>query len=124
MIVVSFRILVPPENLRELLQTIRSLLSKISSQTGCLGTHFYHEDGDDSAVCLIEEWETQKDLENHMQSNIFAVLSGALNLLKGQSEIDFKILLPKAGIETLEAVRKKIIPWNDEDTDSLFIGNR
>jgi quinol monooxygenase YgiN len=121
MIIVSFRILVPPEHHRELSQTIRSLLGQISSQTGCLGTHFYHEDGDDSAVCLIEEWETRADLNNHMRSEIFAVLYGAFNLLRGQSELDFKVLLPQAGIETVEAIRKKQVLWNDQDTDGLLI---
>jgi quinol monooxygenase YgiN len=123
MIVVSLRVLVPPENRRELLQTIRSLLNPISNQTGCLGSHCYVEVGDNAAVCLIEEWETQTDMDNHMRSDIFAVLLGALNLLKGRSEIEFKVLSLQAGIETVDAARGKIDPWNSEDTDSILVRN-
>jgi quinol monooxygenase YgiN len=123
MIVASLRVLVPPENRRELSQTIRSLLNPISKETGCLGSHFYVEVGEDAAVCLIEEWETQTDMNNHMRSDTFAVLLGALNLLRGQSEIEFKVLTLQAGIETVDAARGKIDPWNSEDTERALIPN-
>jgi quinol monooxygenase YgiN len=57
---------------------------------------------------LIEEWESQADLDNHLKSNELAVLLRAVNLLRGPSEIDFKLMAPTAGIEALEMARGKI----------------
>lgn len=110
MIVATIRVLVSPDNRRELVQTLRSLLNPIKNQKGCLGSHFYFEDGDENTLCLIEEWESQTDLDNYLRSNDFAVLIGAVNLLRGPSEIDFKLLAPMAGIEAVEAARGKIDP--------------
>ncbi len=110
MIVSSIRVLVSPENHRELAQTVRSLLRSIRRQKGYLDSYLYLDLGDDDAFCLIEEWETLEDLNNHLRSNDFAVLFGAVNLLKKTSEVKFSVLTPTAGIEAVEAVLGKIDP--------------
>jgi quinol monooxygenase YgiN len=110
MVVASVRVLVPEENRLELTQTLGSLLSTIRNQKGCLSSHFYFEVGHEDTLCLIEEWETQADLDNHLRSNDFAILLGAVNLLKGPSEIEFKLLTPTAGIEAVDAARGKSDP--------------
>jgi quinol monooxygenase YgiN len=109
MIVVTLRVLVSPENRRELVQTVRSLLRNIQGQKGCLGSHFYCELGDEEALCLIEEWETQEDLNKYFRSDDFAILFGAINLLKKSSGIEFRLLTPMAGIEAVESARDKIM---------------
>lgn len=110
MVVATIRVLVPTQNRRELLQTLRSLLSFFRKQKGCLDSHCYLEVGTEDSICVIEEWATQEDLNNHLRSNDFAVLLGAINLLRGPSELDFKVLLPQAGIEAIEAARGEINP--------------
>jgi quinol monooxygenase YgiN len=105
MVVATMRVLVPPYNRLEILQTFQSLTDSIRSQKGCLNFHYYLEMGDENAVYLIEEWETQADLDNHLLSRDFAVLFGAINLLRGSSELEFKLLSPTAGIEAIEAAR-------------------
>jgi quinol monooxygenase YgiN len=109
MIVVTLRVLVSPENRRELVQTVRSLLRNIQGQKGCLGSHLYCELGDEDALCLIEEWETQEDLNNYFRSDEFAILFGAINLLRKSSGIDFRLLTPMGGIEAVESAREKIV---------------
>jgi quinol monooxygenase YgiN len=108
MVVATIRVPVPLDNRRELVQTLQSLLVPIRNQKGCLSYHFYFEIGDEDALCLIEEWETQSDLNNHLKSSDFAVLHGAINMLKGQSEIEFKLLSQTGGIEAVEAIRRKV----------------
>ena len=108
MIVTTVRVLVPQENQRELAQTVRSLLRSIRRQKGHLGSNLYLDLGDDDAFCLIGEWETQEDLNNHLRSDDFAVLFGAINLLKKTSEIEFRVLTPTAGLEVVEAARGRI----------------
>jgi quinol monooxygenase YgiN len=109
MIVTTVRVLVPHENQRELAQTVRSLLRSIRRQKGYLGSNLYLDLGDDDAFCLVEEWETQEDLNNHLRSDDFAVLFGAINLLKKASEIEFRVLTPTAGLEVVESARGRTI---------------
>ena len=110
MVVALIRVKVPPYNSREILQTLQSLSNSIQNQKGCLSYHFYLEMGNDNAVCLIEEWETREDIDNHFLSRDFAVLFGATNLLRDSSAIEFQLLSPTAGIEAVEAVRGRTGP--------------
>ena len=57
MVVATIRVLVPPNNRRELVQPLQSLLVPVRDQKGCLSFRFYFEIGDEDALCLIEEWE-------------------------------------------------------------------
>jgi quinol monooxygenase YgiN len=110
MVIALIRVTVPPYNRREILQTFQSLTDSIQHQKGCLDYHFYLEMGNGNAVCLIEEWETREDLDNHLLSRDFAVLYGATSLLRDSSAIEFKLLSPTAGIEAVEAVRGRTEP--------------
>ena len=116
MIIVTVRVLVSPENRRELVQTVRSLMRNIQGQKGCLGSHLYCELGDEDALCLVEEWETQEDLNNYFRSDDFAILFGAINLLRKLSGIEFRLLTPMAGIEAVESARDKIVTTSTSTT--------
>jgi quinol monooxygenase YgiN len=110
MVIATIRLLVPADNHREFLQTVRSLLRPIREQKGCLGSHLYFEIGEEDALCLMEEWASPEDLNDHLRSDYFAILLGAAKLLKKSSELDFKLLTQTAGIEAVEAVYGKINP--------------
>lgn len=98
MIITTFKVMVPPENLQELIQTIESLRNSISNQHGFLDLHLYLEAGpkslDETEVCLIEEWETPADFSDHRRTNDFAVLLGAFNLLRGPLEMKLGVFSP------------------------------
>jgi quinol monooxygenase YgiN len=110
MVIATIRLLVPADNHRELLQTAQSLLRPIRQQKGCLGLHLYFEIGEEDALCLMEEWATPEDLNDHLRSNYFTVLLGAARVLKKSSELEFKLLTQTAGIEAVEAIHGKINP--------------
>jgi len=104
-VVAAIRLLVSADYHRELLQTVQSLLEPIRAQRGCLGLHLYHEIGGEEALCLIEEWATKEDLDEHLRSNYFAVLMGAARLLlENPSELEFRLLTETAGMEVVEAI--------------------
>jgi quinol monooxygenase YgiN len=91
-IVNTTRITVRPENRNELFQTIRPLLEPIRSEKGCLAYRFYVEAADENSSVLIGEWETREDWSEHLRSDDFAVLLGAITVLSSPSSIDFKLL--------------------------------
>lgn len=104
-VVATVRLPVSVDYHRELLQTVQSLVGPIRAQKGCLGLHLYVEIGGEEALCLIEEWATKEDLDEHLRSDYFAVLLGAARLLLEQpSELEFKLLRETAGMEVVEAI--------------------
>jgi len=71
-----------PEKRMELSQTIASLSSSIRKEKGCRRCDFCQSLEDENRLFLLEEWDTQKNHINHMKSDHFKVLRGAMNLLE------------------------------------------
>ena len=105
MIVTTTRITVSSANRSELLQTVQTLLPPVQSEKGCLSYHFYLDSVDSNAVMLVEEWEAEEDWENHLRSRECAVFLGAVRVLCGPADFDFKLLSYVAGAEAITAAR-------------------
>ena len=89
MIVNTTRITVQPEKRTEFLQTIGRLIHPSKNARGCRSFDFYLDATDDNSTLLVSEWETEKDLDDYLESNDFAVLRGAIKVLSVRS-IDAK----------------------------------
>ena len=105
MIVTTTRITVSSANRSELFQTILTLLTPVMNEKGCLSSRFYVDSADSNSVMLIEEWETEDDWDNHLQSRDCAVFLGAVSVLCRPASVDFKLLSYVAGIEAITAAR-------------------
>ena len=94
MTVLTIKIQAPQESHRELMQTIQSLLNSIRNQSGCLDACLSQDSCPkgctQAAIYLTEKWETQADVDAHLQSSDYAILLGAVSVLRGQSEFEFK----------------------------------
>jgi quinol monooxygenase YgiN len=99
-----------PEKRKELLHTIEAMSDSIRKQKGCSSHQVYQDMEDENVLCLIEEWENQDDLEDHLRSDRFAALLGALDLLSKRPAITFNQVSSTAGMELVEAVRAQATP--------------
>ena len=89
MIVNTTRITLQPGKRTEFLQTVGPLLDPMKGTKGCRTLGFYLDLIDENSTLLVSEWETEKDLNNYLESNNFAVLRGAITVLSVRS-IDSK----------------------------------
>lgn len=99
-----------PEKRKELLQTIEAMSDSIRKEKGCSSHQVYQAMEDENALCLLEEWENQDNLENYLRSDLFAALLGALDLLSIRPAITFNQVSATAGLELIEAVRAQATP--------------
>ena len=88
MIFTTIRMKVFPEKRKELFQTLKSLVSSIEKQKGCRRCEFCVSAEDENEFCLFGEWENRKDLDTHLESELFKVLLGAMSLLKNPHEMN------------------------------------
>ena len=86
----------------ELSQTITSLIGFIRTEKGCKRCDFYEGIEDENELCLLEEWDTQKNLMSHLESRRFRILRGAMNLLKEPYEMMFHTVFHPAGMKEIE----------------------
>jgi quinol monooxygenase YgiN len=105
MIVSSTRISIPPENRKEFLQTLNPLMGRIRNEKGCIRYNVYQDVENANDFMFIEEWETQADLDEHLRSDRFGVLLGALRLLSDTPEIRFSLIGQTTEIEALKEFR-------------------
>lgn len=101
MILVIIRMKVLSEKHLELSQTIASLIGSIRTEKGCRRCDFCQSTEDENELCLLEEWDTQESLKNHLKSERFRVLRGAMNLLQEPYEMVFHAVFHPAGMKEI-----------------------
>jgi quinol monooxygenase YgiN len=107
-VVSTASISVRPENRKELCLTVASLLNPIRREPGCMAYKFYGEAGDENSFLLMGEWETREALNQHLDSNNFAVLMGSIMLLAKVSTVDFKLLSEFSGRHVPRSIRSEM----------------
>jgi quinol monooxygenase YgiN len=70
-----------PEKQKEVMQTLLSMIESTGKERGCLSHHVLRDIEDENVFCLIDEWETREDLDQHIRSAKFGVLLGTKSLL-------------------------------------------
>jgi quinol monooxygenase YgiN len=105
MIEATIKMTVPVEKRKEVLQTINAILGPIRRERGCISCNCYVDVEDGSVLFFEEMWKTRKDLENHLRSNYFGVLNGAMRLLHVEPDIRFNTITSTADPEAIKAAR-------------------
>jgi quinol monooxygenase YgiN len=87
MVIIFVRMKVWPEKRKELSQTLHSIVEQLRKESGCLHSGFYQDVENEKDFLVVSEWATQKDLDDHLRSDIFTVLMGAGSLMSRPPEI-------------------------------------
>ena len=87
MVIIFAKIKVRPEKRKELSQTLDSIVEHVRKESGCLHAGFYQDVENENDFLVAEEWESQKDSDDHLRSDIFTVLRGAGCLMSRPPEI-------------------------------------
>ena len=101
MILVIIRMKVLSEKRLELSQTIALLITSIRTEKGCKRCDFCQSIEEENRLFLLEEWDTQENLKDHLKSERFRILRGAMNLLKEPYEIMFHPVSHREGMEQI-----------------------
>ena len=107
-VITTSSITVRPENRKELCLTVASLLNPIRQEPGCNSYKFYGEASDENSFLLMGEWQTREALNQHLESNNFAVLMGSIMLLAKVSTLDFKLMREFSGRHLPHSLRSEM----------------
>ena len=97
MILIIIRMKVFTEKRKELSQTIVALIGSLRTEKGCLRCDFYQSMEDENELSILEEWDTRENLNNHLKSERFRVLRGAMNLLQEPHKMIVHTVAAKKG---------------------------
>jgi quinol monooxygenase YgiN len=101
----TIKMTVPVEKRKEVLQTVKAILGPIRREHGCISCNCYVDVEDENVLFFEEAWKIREDLENHLRSQYFGVLSGAMRLLHVEPDIRFTTITSIAGPEEIKAAR-------------------
>ena len=107
MIIVRIAMNALPENQKEVMQTLLSMIESTEKERGCLSHHVFRNIEDENVFSLIEEWQTREDLNDHIKSDRFSVLLGTKSLLCEPPKIHIHTVSDSEGMETVNAARAK-----------------
>lgn len=105
MMVLLLKILPSPENRRELLGILKSVVGPSSIQPGCQGCEVYEGSLDNEAVLYLERWDYLSNMKLHIQSDLFARLLVAMEISTTRPEIQFFEISQVFGMDLVETLR-------------------
>jgi len=106
MIIVTMEMTALPEKQKELLQTLQAICASTRKVKGCMNSNVFQDMENENALSLVEKWETQEDLDNHLRSDEFSALLGTDNLLSKPFEFKINGISYTAGMEAVKAARE------------------
>ena len=101
MIIVTIDINVPFEKNKEFIQSLLVILERIRMESACVSCDFLKDLGVENRYRLIGKWEKESDLQDHLESEEFSILRGAMSLIKNKPEISVYLVSSSKGLETL-----------------------
>jgi quinol monooxygenase YgiN len=102
MVVGTLRFLPPPSRRLEVLGILRYLQGPMQTQAGCLSFHIYEERDGESAIVLVERWDSEAALESHIRSDAFRDIMAALELSRSPPHVQFDHVSATEGAELVE----------------------
>ena len=104
MVFATLRMIVRPEMRHDLLKTMIGMLEPSRVEKGCLSYRLYEDVENKNALLLVEEWKTQKDLENHIRTDNQRRLLVLMDFLSEKPELRFNAVQKTMGMELIEDV--------------------
>ena len=106
MILATLKMVVRPERRGDLLEAMRGMLEPARVERGCLNYCLYEDVEDRNTFFLLEEWETQQDLERHILTENQQRLLTVMDFLSEQPELRFNTVSHTVGMDLIENVLK------------------
>ena len=78
-----------PETRSEFFDAMRSLQKERLAEPGIRGSQMYEYREEPNRFIIIDDWETDEDLQRHLSKESFKILLGALRALCDEAEIKY-----------------------------------
>ena len=93
-----------PEKRMNIMKTIHTMIGPTNVQPGCLHCELFGSTQNDDQLLLLEKWDSQESLEQHIKSDEFRKVMAAMDSACEQPQISFYGIDSCAGMELVEKV--------------------
>jgi quinol monooxygenase YgiN len=95
---------VAPEKRMQILKTIHAMIGPTNAQPGCLHCELFGSTQNDDQLILLEKWESQENLEKHIQSDEFRKVMAAMDSACEPPEISFYEIGSLGGMDLVKKI--------------------
>jgi len=104
-VVSTLRLFPSREQRRHVLSVLRSVQGPAQAQAHCLCSRVFEEDGFDTDICYMEQWDSEEELFQHIRSDLYNRILAAVELSKTQPEQHFHFIKETRGMDLVEEIR-------------------
>ena len=105
MIVIKITMNAIPSKQLEMTQTLLSMIEPTEKESGCIGYDVFRDTQDQNLFCLLEEWKTREELDQHIASHQFSILLGTKALLSEPLDIQIFTVSRLEGMDAVLSIR-------------------
>jgi quinol monooxygenase YgiN len=105
MVISTLRIITALKSRAEVIRTLVAQLGPIRVQPGCLRCDLYRDVEDPGTITLVEEWESQAELDLRVRSEEYRAVLAAIELAQEQPVLHFDTVIRRAGLEIVASAR-------------------
>jgi quinol monooxygenase YgiN len=102
MVVGTLRFLPPLSRRLEVLEILRYLQGPVQTEAGCASFRIYEEHDGESAIVLVERWDSEDAFESHIRSDAFRSIMAGLELSRCPPRVQFDHVSATEGAELVE----------------------
>ena len=117
MTIVTLRIKVPRERRRDFMDSAQLIVEPTRIQPGCISCRLYQDSDEPDVVFLVEEWESRKELDHHINSDQYRIILSLMEASDQFPEIKLNTISKTEGLEAIEAVRSGVNNWESGQRD-------
>ena len=114
MILSKLRLFPAPENRRQVLAALRSVLGPTQAEPSCSAAQVYEEDSPETAILYVEEWNSESEFRDHVRSELYRRVLAAIDLSKSTPEVCFYNVSSVQGLELVQEIRDPSRKWATE----------
>jgi quinol monooxygenase YgiN len=97
MLISTLRIVAAPHSRAEVVRTLAAQLGPTRVQPGCRRCDLYQDVENPEAITLVEEWESQADLDPRLRSEDYRAVLAAIELSQEPPVIHFDTVTRRTG---------------------------
>jgi quinol monooxygenase YgiN len=105
MVISTLRIVTVPRSRPEVVRTLTAQLGPLRAQPGCHRCDLYQDIENREAITLVEEWESQTELDLRLRSEEYRAVLAAIELAQEQPVMHFDTVTRRAGLEIVASAR-------------------
>ena len=110
MVIGTLRIPLSPDRRVQVVEVLRSIQGRVLAEPGCAACQVYEDEGPEQAVLLIERWDTESALQDHIRSDAYRRILSAIELSGSPPEVRFDYVSATEGMELIERLRSLGVP--------------